>query len=156
MKLKYFDHCQNIDELKSMYRNLCKLHHPDRGGEVTTMQAVNAEYSYICQNLNHFFVCEDEEQTAEDLTIFASIIEKIEMLPVEIEVIGSWLWISGNTYPHRQILKEAGLLFAPKKKVWYYRPSEFKSPNFRPLEMDEIRNKYGSTKIENKFKTQLS
>ncbi len=156
MKLEYFEPCQNIDELKSMFRNLCKLHHPDRGGDVKTMQAVNAEYAFICQNLNRFFVCENEEQTAKDLTIFASIIEKVEMLPVDIEVIGSWLWISGNTYPHRQILKDAGLMFAPKKKVWYYRPEEFKSSNFQPLEMDEIRHKYGTTKIENKFKTQLN
>jgi hypothetical protein len=156
MKLNYFDPCKNIDELKTMYRNLCKLHHPDRGGDVKTMQAVNAENSYICQNLKIFFICENEEQTVKDLTIFASIIEKVEMLPVDIEVIGSWLWVSGNTYPHRQLLKDAGLMFAPKKKTWYYRPDEFKSNNFQPLEMDEIRHKYGSTKIENKFKTQLN
>ena len=106
--------------------------------------------------LNRFFVCENEEQTAKDLTIFASIIEKVEMLPVDIEVIGSWLWVSGNTYPHRHTLKDAGLMFAPRKKVWYYRPEEFKSSNFQPLEMDEIRHKYGSTKIENRFKTQLN
>jgi hypothetical protein len=156
MKLNYFQPCKNIDELKFMYRSLCKLHHPDRGGDVKTMQAVNAEYAYICQNLKDFFVCENEEQTVQDLKIFAEIIEKIEMLPVEIEVIGSWLWISGNTYPHRQILKDVGLMFALKKKLWYYRPEEFKSSNFRPLEMDEIRHKYGSTKIENKFKPQLN
>lgn len=156
MKLQFFESCQSIEELKSMYRNLCKLHHPDRGGDVKIMQAINAEYSFICQNLNSFFVCNNEKETAEDLQIFASIIEKIEMLPVDIEVIGSWLWISGNTYPHRQILKDAGLMFAPKKKVWYYRPEDFKSSNFQPLEMDEIRHKYGSTKIENKFKPQLN
>ena len=156
MKLQFFESCQSIEELKSMYRNLCKLHHPDRGGDVKIMQAINAEYSFICQNLNSFFVCNNEKETAEDLQIFASIIEKIEMLPVDIEVIGSWLWISGNTYPHRQILKDAGLMFAPKKKVWYYRPEDFKSSNFQPLEMDEIRHKYGSTKIENNFKQQLN
>ena len=156
MKLQFFESCQSIEELKSMYRNLCKLHHPDRGGDVKIMQAINAEYSFICQNLNSFFVCNNEKETAEDLQIFASIIEKIEMLPVDIEVIGSWLWISGNTYPHRQILKDAGLMFAPKKKVWYYRPEDFKSSNFQPLEMDEIRHKYGSTKIENKLKPQLN
>ena len=156
MKLQFFESCQSIEELKSMYRNLCKLHHPDRGGDVKIMQAINAEYSFICQNLNSFFVCNNEKETAEDLQIFASIIEKIEMLPVDIEVIGSWLWISGNTYPHRQILKDAGLMFAPKKKVWYYRPEDLKSSNFQPLEMDEIRHKYGSTKIENKLKPQLN
>jgi hypothetical protein len=156
MKLHFFKPCQSIEELKSMYRNLCKLHHPDRGGDVKIMQEINSEYSFICQNLNSFFVCDNEQQTAKDLQIFAGIIEKIEMLPVDSEVIGSWLWISGNTYPHRQILKNAGLMFAPKKKVWYYRPEDFKSSNFQPLEMDEIRHKYGSTKVENKFKPQLN
>ena len=155
-KLFYFDSCQNIDELKTQYRNLCKLHHPDRGGSTEKMQEVNAEYSYIVLNLNSFFFCHNEEEQKRDLTIFASIIEKIERLPLEIEIIGSWLWVSGNTYPYRKELKESGLLFAPVKKVWYYRPEEFKSSNFEPLPLDQIRAKYGTITIQNKVSHQLN
>lgn len=154
--LHYFEPCQNIDELKLMYRNLCKLHHPDRGGDTATMQAVNIEYAYIVAHLNTFFVCHDAETQSKDLTLFAEIINKIENLPVNIEVIGAWLWVSGNTYPYRNELKTAGLMFAPVKKVWYYRPSEFKSTNFEPLPMADIRKKYGSTLISNHVCNQLN
>lgn len=97
--LFYFDRCQNIDELKLMYRNLCKLHHPDRGGDTATMQAINNEYANIVEHLDTFFYCHNEEEQKKDLNLFASIINKIENLPVEIEIIGAWLWVSGNTIP---------------------------------------------------------
>lgn len=155
-KLFYFDACQNIDELKAQYRNLCKLHHPDKGGNLETMQAVNAEYAYIVENLNSFFYCHNEAEQKTDLNKFASIIEKIEGLPLDIEIIGAWLWVSGNTYIYRAELKEAGLMFAPLKKMWYYRPYEFRSSNFEPLPIEEIRKKYGSTFIQHKTVNQLS
>lgn len=155
-QLHYFEPCQNIDELKIMFRNLCKLNHPDRGGSTATMQEINQEYSYIVQHLNTFFYCHNEEEQKKDLNLFASIIEKIEMLPLKIEIIGPWLWVSGNTYPYKKELKQAGLFFAPSKKMWYYRPAEFKSSNFEPLPMDEIRKKYGTTSVSNKIYNQLN
>lgn len=154
--LHYFEPCQNIDELKAMFRNLCKLHHPDRGGDTATMQAVNIEYAYIVAHLDTFFYCHDKEKQTWDLTLFAQIIEKIERLPVEIELIGSWLWVSGNTYPYKKELKESGLMFAPVKKVWYYRPEEFKSNSHESVPLDDIRHKYESTRIENKCSNQLN
>jgi hypothetical protein len=47
MKLNYFHPCKNIDELKSMYRTLCKAYHPYKGGDVKKMQEINSEYAYI-------------------------------------------------------------------------------------------------------------
>jgi hypothetical protein len=47
-----------------------------------------------------------------------------------------------------EVLKKAGLFFAPKKVMWYYRPSEEKCLNTKPKDIDEIRKKYGSEKID--------
>lgn len=46
MNFKYFNISENItlDELKQQYRNLSKLHHPDRGGNTEVFQQVNMEY----------------------------------------------------------------------------------------------------------------
>src|SRR5659263_47136 len=68
-----------------------------------------------------------------DFIIYPEVISKLIVLDqVLIELIGSWIWVSGNTYKHRETLKKAGLFFAPKKVMWYYRPSEEKCLNTKP------------------------
>lgn len=47
MIMKYFTNCRTLDELEHEFRRLCMLHHPDRGGDTATMQAINAEYDAV-------------------------------------------------------------------------------------------------------------
>ena len=46
-----------------------------------------------------------------------------------------------------KILKEHGFYWAPKKKMWYWRADEFKSYGRKSTSMNDIRNKYGSSKV---------
>jgi len=56
------------------------------------------------------------------------VIEQIITLPnIIIEVVGNWIWVTGNTYPVKDSLKAVGLFFAPKNVAWYYRAEEFKT-----------------------------
>ena len=41
---RFFASIRTLDALKKAYRELALLHHPDRGGNTATMQAINAEY----------------------------------------------------------------------------------------------------------------
>lgn len=43
----YFEKCQDLNELKSVYKKLALKHHPDCGGDVRIMQEINAEYDRI-------------------------------------------------------------------------------------------------------------
>ena len=45
--MKYFTNCRTLDELKKEYRKLAMKHHPDHGGDTSTMQAINAEYDAV-------------------------------------------------------------------------------------------------------------
>lgn len=45
--MKYFMNCKTLDDLKREYRRLAMIHHPDVGGDVETMQAINAEYDNL-------------------------------------------------------------------------------------------------------------
>ena len=38
---------QSLAELKSQYRKLVSIHHPDRGGDVSVMQALNTQYELM-------------------------------------------------------------------------------------------------------------
>lgn len=44
---QYFADCKTLDELRIAYRKLAAIHHPDVGGDVATMQAINAEHDRV-------------------------------------------------------------------------------------------------------------
>ena len=66
---------------------------------------------------------------------------------IEIEIAGQWIWISGNTYSYKKELKEIGFKWASQKKQWFWHSDKFTKKSHKTLSMDEIRNYYGSTKI---------
>jgi hypothetical protein len=148
MKTQFFNGCTTIEEVKKRYKELAVLHHPDKGGDLRTMQELNAEYQRIIKSNQFEFKTEEER---EDCLIYPDVINKLILIDgIIIEIIGRWVWVSGNTYAHRAELKEIGLFFAPKKMMWYYRPPHEKSPNHKPMDIEKIRAKYGSDLIETK------
>ena len=115
MKTDFFKDCTSLDEVKKRYKELALKHHPDRGGETATMQQINAEYESILKN-PFFSFAEKTEQEQQEFIKYPEIIDQIIGLQgITIELIGNWIWLSGNTYPHRQQLKQTGFYFAPKK-----------------------------------------
>lgn len=67
----------------------------------------------------------ESAQNHETVGFFPELIESISnMADVELEIEGTWMWVSGNTKPHREELKKFGLRWAPKKKMWYKKPAE--------------------------------
>lgn len=158
MKTKHFKDCSTVDEVKKKYKELAMKNHPDRGGDTATMQEIISEYMSILENPHFSFEhrYKTTEQEKQDFIKYAEVIDKIAGLDgIVIEVMGDWIWISGNTYPHRITIKNAGFFFAPKKTLWYYRPPEFKSTNRKPKTIDEIRLKYGSNIIDTKREKQF-
>ena len=45
--MSYFKNIQTYDDLKSQFRKLALKHHPDAGGDVKVMQAINSEYDQL-------------------------------------------------------------------------------------------------------------
>lgn len=135
--MSYFSNCSTQDEIKNEYRRLAKIHHPDKGGDLRTMQEINAQFKSAMsgeRGFNH--VAGDD--------IFIKIIEDLQKLDIEIESCGSWLWISGNTYENRIALKNAGCKWASAKKLWYWHAEEDSKKGGKPIDMNKIREKHGS------------
>ena len=65
---------------------------------------------------------------------------------------GTWLYITGDTYPVKEYLKnEFGAFWSKSKKCWCIAPEgkNFrKSKGFKGRNMSSIRNTYGSNKIK--------
>lgn len=149
----YFDSVTNLDDLKKSYKELVIRHHPDMGGDTKTMQEINAEHDRVFdmlkrqQNLN----ADNGEgkETTEAPEEFRDIISKLIVIDgIDIELCGSWLWISGNTIEAKDQLKAAGCRWSRNKKMWYWHHVEDGAQWSRGrFTMDEIRIKHGSSKI---------
>lgn len=154
MQFKYFkaDWNTTIEEAKRQYHQLVLKHHPDRGGKEEDMKAVNAEWDYL---KNHNFnihesksgsVYTDERQdVADEVTErFADIISALIRLEgIGIEICGSFVWVSGETYQWKDELKELGFRWSRKRQMWYLAP--FKKRKWATdMTMDEIRARHGS------------
>jgi len=149
MKTYYFSNCKTLEEIRKHFKNLAFVHHPDCGGDTARMQEINAEYQSVIKNPFFAFSTQTKEEQQEFIKYPEIISQIIGLNGVAIEIIGNWIWVSGNTYPHREKLKQSGFYFASKKMMWYYRPDDCKSANTKPKTIEEIRLKYGSEKVAN-------
>lgn len=151
----YFDPAvlKSLDDLKQEYKRLAMKYHPDRGGTTEQMQRINAEYEKMRNTILRGSKMSDSEQKNEieiDETI-RSIIDVLILIPgVDIELIGKWIWVSGNTYPVRVELKNAGLVFIKKAGVPYWVYKGVESSSRGKTDIDDIRKKYGSHKFDMK------
>ena len=60
---------------------------------------------------------------------------------VEFEVIGTWVWASGETREHTEELKKAGFRFSGNRQAWYWKPTEDAPRSKRKFKtMDGVRN----------------
>ncbi|MFH0895852.1 MAG: J domain-containing protein [Bacteroidota bacterium] len=148
MQTQYFQNCNSLEEVKRRYKELAMKHHPDRGGDTATMQQINCEYESMMKNPIFEFSKQTEQEQQEYIRYPEIINQVIGLEGIIIELIGNWIWISGNTYPYKDKLRQVGFYFAPKKVMWYFRPPDYKSPNRSPKTIEYIRNKYGSDLIE--------
>ena len=142
--MKYFTNCRTLEQLKQEYKRLAKIHHPDCGGDEETMKAINNDYDRMFEVLKDIHNADEgNAKTEERPEDFRNIIDALmKMNGLVIEICGSWVWISGDTYPHRNALKALGFKWANAKKKWYL--GESSSNRRGSMSMSKIRQKYGS------------
>ena len=146
--LKYFIGVETLEELKKKYKELAKKLHPDLGGDKEEFQAMNNEYDLLFKELKLNKKSNKANNNTNDN--FKDIInELIKYNELTIEIIGSWLWISGNTYPLRNIIKSLGLLWSKGRKKWYYTADTIgANTHYKKKTYDQLKNDYGYTKIK--------
>ena len=144
--MRYFEGISTLDDLKRAYHKWCKKLHPDVGGNDEEMKALNAEYGQMLKRLMSADFSTDAETS--ELLYRDKIAAIAHLGGLELEIIGKWLWVSGNTYAHREALKHEGFCFAPVKKLWFYRALEYATrTRGEAQDINDIRSKYGSEKV---------
>jgi len=142
-----------LDMCKDAYRKASMKYHPDRNpGGLEMMQAVNAAWAFLQswkwgegEPVN---VKPGKDADYGD-ALNAAINTVVGLNGISLEICGAWIWVSGNTYPHKAAFKAAGFMWASKKKQWYFRPPEWQSSNrYGEWDMEAIREKFGSEKVD--------
>ena len=164
--MKYFKDVRTLEELRRQYKELLKRFHPDNAnGSTAATQEINAEYDRL------FKVLKDKHESKSDQTAdgtahkessynasiydwendkaLREVLQKIINFDgIEIEIVGAWLWVSGNTYSYKKELKEIGFKWASQKKMWFWKSESYQKKSRKTLSMDDIRSYYGSTKVQ--------
>lgn len=150
---KYFTPTpKTLEELKKQYRKLVFQHHLDKGGDADKMKAVNNEYDALFSKLKDIHQTKDGETytarqtSAETADQFKDLInELMKMDDIEIEIIGCFVWVTGNTKIHKEKLKELKFQWHSKKLAWYLKPDNYRCKSRKSYEFDEIREMYGTS-----------
>lgn len=153
MKSRYFENVNNTEELRKAYLKLMKINHPDAGGDAETCKAINAEYERLLKVLPSGQT--SKEKTKENKTQEIKLDEElrkvinkiIHMAGINIEIVGLWIWVDGNTFQWKEELKEAGFAWSHDRKKWHFTPYEGGYHRGRKRSFDSIRNIYGSTVV---------
>lgn len=151
------------ENIKYAYRYMSKHYHPDRNAAgLEMMKVINGAYQSLSDYVSSSINTEEEElrdsennfEMGEELSVALNVIIH---LGLEIEVCGSWIWLSGDTKPLREVLKEAGYKWAPKKLKWSYHVEDGIKRYLRGgTDMQDIRTKYGSVNVKSKTFERLS
>ncbi len=161
--MKYFKDINTLDELRKHYKELLKKFHPDNGGNVADMQEINSKYDKLFKVLKDRHESKSENASNnesdhnsnmynwENDKALREVLEKIIHFDgIEINLVGAWIWLDGNTYPYKEDLKKIGFRWSKNRKKWYWNNGEYIGRGNRKISFSQIENKYGSTK----FKTQ--
>lgn len=144
-----------FQDIKIAYRRACMAYHPDRNpAGLEMMKLINAAWACLSD-----FV-PGSEKDAFDASSYGTelnaALNAIINLGLEIEICGSWVWVSGDTRPHREVLKASGFKWAPKKMMWNFRPPEWKSFSRGKFSMDDIRERHGSVTVKTNQQARLT
>lgn len=159
--MKWFKDVATLDQMRTIYRKLALQHHPDRGGSTADMQEINNEYDILSKRLINSNPSFSEGRkswehfVSEEICV--KLMEVIFLEDVSIEIIGSWIWITGNTRAVKEELKDHGFKFSPNKLAWYWQYGDYRKKNGKQFTMEEIRAMWGSEEVETqKMKAQIA
>jgi hypothetical protein len=98
--------------------------HPDNGGDVAACQEITAEYKKLFDMFKAGQTPDEEQKnnttTKTDEALRNVINNIVSFDGVNIEVVGSWIWVDGNTFTYKEELKKLGFKWSKNRKKWHF------------------------------------
>jgi hypothetical protein len=155
--MNFFHGFTSVNEIKKEWRRLCFLHHPDVGGDTATMQQVNRQYHEALSRANGqtaaggdgkdhtYYYNQEREQAVMDKV--DELLQK-KLAGIEILLVGTWVWVTGDTRPVKDSLKEAGLSWHSKRGMWYWHTPQYKWTYNAKATFSDICETYGVERMQ--------
>ena len=150
----YFDKCECIEDVKGLYYQYAvdydtgDILGPDARESVDAMRY---EYEAAFERLKNVHrnvkgeIYTSKKRTDETASYFSEIIDTvIHFINCDVEVIGSWVWITGKAWVYKEILTELGFKRNSNKNAWAYHPATYRNSKGRNYSMDDLRGKFAA------------
>ena len=167
--MTYFKNIETLEQLRKTYKNLLKQYHPDNGGSEETMKAINVEYEQLFKILknkheskatgteNNTSSYENTKWNFEEDEKLREVLQKIiNFEGISITIVGSWIWIDGNTYQYREQLKDVCFKWSKPRKKWYWHAGEYIRKGNSNTAFEILERKYGSTEVKTETRKKLA
>ena len=140
------------EDLKKDYLKFVKKLHPDNGGNEEDFKTLQNEYIDALKNVGNKHYNKNNEIYNTDIDFnddnFLNIINNLIVIDdLNIEIIGSWIWITGDTKKHKGKIKALGCRFSKNKYCWYYHTGNYYKGNNEHYTIEDLRVKFGSKKV---------
>jgi curved DNA-binding protein CbpA len=152
---------------KAYKKNIFKCH-PDHGGTNEAFIDLQKAYELVMANLTYTGkqynkATSEVEDIEKNYTqeLINKIMELIETFStndeININIIGNWIWLDGETKPHKEAIKSLGFKFSKNKTAWYWHEGGYRRFGGRSdYSMDEIAYRHGGMfQVSKKRKTKL-
>jgi hypothetical protein len=146
----FFKQCKTLEDVKNTYKDLYLAH----GHNSAVMAEIASEYQTAFVALaDQFKNAKGVIYTAKDKKTgtpkeWADMVQALaKMDGLKIELCGTWLWVTGNTYAHKKGLHDLAFKYHKEKKAWSYHNEPYRKKGKKKLSLAEIRTAYGTTKL---------
>ena len=160
--MSYFADCTTVGAIKTAYRKLAMQWHPDRpGGDNETMKAINLAYEAALAERDgevskgfdgkphtYHYNAKVEREVMDKISETLAALGALVGTALKLELIGTWLWVSGDTKPNKEALKALHYRWNGRREMWsWHRPGYKARPS--SLSMNQLRSAYGSRSFVN-------
>lgn len=148
----FFRGCINVEQVKTRFRELAKEFHPDLGGDTETMKLINNQYHETLSKFHKSTSIKDGKEHTyyynnEMETLLAEMVYRLlglKMVGVDVSLVGLWIWIEGDTKPHKNSLKGLGCRWHSKRTAWYFHSPKLRTKFNANISLDGIKAAYGA------------
>ena len=140
--MNYFENCKTAEEIKKQYWKLCRKFHPDMNpdSDTETMAEINNQYEKAMKT----------KTTEHGEGKFMKIVNRLAKYQgITIEIIGEWVWVSGNVGRCLLVMEKMGFVYSRSRKMYYWNGNDSKKKTASRMSMDQIKDKYGCKTVKN-------